>query len=369
MVEHRPRRLLTLAIQRFDRTNALHTRAVTLDEVLVLHAPPLVCATGLLNGTFDVAEMPLAYYLFLRGQGAPLVAVPVFTDRIFLQQYVYTRPDTGITSLADLRGRRVAVPRYFMTAGLWYRTILHEQFGIAPREIQWVATCPELDPAMRIPPGVQVTVSPGPYLGLEKLLDGTADCLLTEATPVVPENHRSHVVRVYPDPHAAQTAYFRETAFHPIVHLVVMRQSLVQERPEICLELCQAFDHAKLSAYRLLQNERVTSLPLMRSYLDETLTLFGEDPWPYGLTGRNRAELEHVLDLAYLQALTPRRLSLDDLFDASVRQFPFQAKMLNGANLGNAATLVGDVGTASVSAHTSDTPTTTSPSTTSTAGT
>jgi hypothetical protein len=63
------------------------------------------------------------------------------------------------------------------------------------------------------------------------------------------------------------------------------------------------FERAKEQAYGALQNERVTSLPLMRSYLDETVSLFGADPWSYGLE-RNWKELDQFLTHAHYQGLT-----------------------------------------------------------------
>jgi len=336
------RRLLTMAIQRFSRTNALHTRKVSLDNVLVLHAPPLTCAAGILNRVFDVVEMPLGYYVYLRSVDAPLTAIPVFPDRIFVQQYAYTRPDTGIDSFAGLLGRRVAIPKYFLTAGLWFRALLREEAGIMPADVHWFTTGPEIDARVHPPADVRVTVKPRPYLGLDLLLDGTVDCLLTEATPVVPEDKRDSVVRVHSDPHTLQKAYFERTGFHPIVHVVAVRREVAAEYPGLLQELCAAFDQAKLSSYRQLQNERVTDLPLMRSYLDETTRLFGPDPWPYGLQGRNRPELQALLSHAHEQGLTERTLDADELFAPEVRDYRFEAVMVSGADLGNLGSLLGE---------------------------
>jgi 4,5-dihydroxyphthalate decarboxylase len=321
---------MTLAMQRFDRTAALHSRQVQVPDLYVMHTPPATSTEGVIQGLFDGGEMPLARYVFLRDRGEPFTALPVFTDRLFVQQYVYTRPDTDIRSLGDLRGRRVLAPTYYMTASLWHRGMLQDDHGIRPQEIEWYATSREADARMRFPEGVRVVVSPGPRLGAEHLLNGTVDCLMTEATPPVPQEARARFVRVDPDVHATQREYYQRTGFHPIVHLIVMRQRAVDERPELIEELCAAFDQAKAAAYQELQNERLVSLPLMRSYLDETTALFGDDPWPYGLE-RNRAELDQVLAYAYAQGLTERRLSPDDLFDPPAREYRFQAKLPTGA--------------------------------------
>ncbi len=334
------RRVLSLAIQRFDRTAALHTRIVTIEDVMVLQVLPGVGVRGLLNGTFDAAEIPMALYAFLRDRGAPFTGVPVFPDRIFVQQYVYIRPDTGIRSPADLRGRRVCVPLYFMTASLWHRGLLKDEHGILPQEIEWTTTTPEWE-GSEIPKDVRVSLKRGPHLGLEALLDGTVDCLMTEAAPIVPQDQRDRVTRLHPDVHALQREWFGRTRCHPSVHVIAVRQAVAEERPELLEELCDAFDRAKQSAYYLLQNERMTGLPLMRTHLDETAALFGEDPWPYGVEGRNRAEIDRFLGYAFDQGLTRRRLAPEGLFDQPARDFAFRARMVEGADLGGLDSLLG----------------------------
>lgn len=319
-------RVMTLAIQRFDRTAALHTGAVTIPGVMVLHVPPPVSVAGVLNGTFDAAEMPLAHYVFLKGRDDPFTAIPAFPDRLFVQQYVYTRLAAGIRSPAELRGRRVLVPQYYMTAALWHRAMLEEEYGIRAEEIEWHTTSPERDPRMRLPQGIRIVLSPGPHLGLERLLDGTVDCLMTEGTPVIAEEERSKVLRLHRDVHGLQRDYYRRTGFHTIVHVIVLRKEALEERPELAVELCRAFDEAKAQAYRTLQNERMTGLPLMRSYIDETVEIFGLDPWPYGLE-RNFPELDRFLAHAREQGLAEKRLGPEDLFAPSARNFRFRAAM------------------------------------------
>jgi 4,5-dihydroxyphthalate decarboxylase len=330
-----------LAIQRFDRTEALHDGRVTIDRVMVCQVLPAAGVRGVLDGAFAAAEMPLAHYLFLRDRGDPFTAIPVFPDRLCLQHYAFTTRSSGISSPADLAGRRVAVPMYYMTSSVWHRGFLEDETGLTAADLSWVCAATERDPRMAPPAGVRVRLVPAPHLGLELLLRGEADALLTEATPVVPASAADTVVPIHPDPDRAARDFFARTGVHPIVHVIVLRREFAAEHPELVWEICRGFDRAKESAYRLLQNERITSLPFMRAHLDETVRGFGADPWPYGLTGRNRAELDRFLGYAHRQGLTRTRWRVDELFDNPGRDYPWSARMVRGADLAGMASLRG----------------------------
>lgn len=326
---------MIFAAQRFDRSAALLAGRVRLDNVVVIGVPGgRTAVQGLLSGAVDAAEVPLARYVFWRDQGAAITAIPVFTDRLFSYPYIYTRPDAGINSLADLRGRRVVIaPGYFSTPAFWHRAILKEDFNILPQEIDWYTTGPDGDAATRIPSDVKVTVTPGSLLGVERLLDGTGDCLMTARTAAVRPDERHRVKRLLPDAHARQRQRYRETGFFPILHVVGIRDDALAKRPDLAMELCRACDLSKSYAYHVLQDERMTALPFMREFLDETVALCGDDPWPYGLE-RNRAELDTFLSHAYDQGLTRRRLEVGELFDQQAAGYRFKARMLTGSIVG-----------------------------------
>jgi 4,5-dihydroxyphthalate decarboxylase len=321
----------------FDRTAAVIDGRVKLDNVTVVNVPGGKAAIqGLLNGVFDAADVPLVRYIFWKHNGAPLSAIPVFTDRLFQYQYIYTRPDTGITSLGDLRGRRVVcAPSYFATPSFWHRALLKDECGIEPHEIEWHSPTAEADEKMRIPEGVKVTVSPASILGLERLLDGTADCLMTARTPLVPAGQQHRVRRVLADAYERQREWYRRSGFFPSLHVIAIRDDALTARPAFGEELCRAYDEAKQYNYRVLQDDRMTSLPFMRGYLDDTVATCGDDPWPYGLE-RNRAELDRFLRYAREQGLISRDLSVDELFDEKAARYRFEARMTPGCITGTA---------------------------------
>jgi 4,5-dihydroxyphthalate decarboxylase len=324
--------LMKLASQRFDRSAPLFARTVAMPGIQTIHVPPgSPGVEGVQQpGFFDAAEMPLARYVFLKDQGDALSAVPVFPDRLMVHQYVYTRTDSGIESMADLRGKRVLLTGYWVTASFWHRTILEEEYGVPMSEVHWHVTGPELDPRQTYPPGVEVTVAPGPFQGMEVLLDGRVDALMSESTPPIPLDQRHLVKRVIPDAQAVQREWYRRTGFNPIVHLVVVRKDALERWPDFGYELCSAYDEAMRQTYLALQNERFTSLPFMRAYLDDAMEIGGDNPWPYGVE-RNRAEIERFLTMAHEQGMTRRRVGFDELFDARSLDYAFTARLEPGS--------------------------------------
>jgi 4,5-dihydroxyphthalate decarboxylase len=321
---------ITVAALRFDRTAALLDGRVRRENMTFVNVPGgPTAADGLMSGAFDAADIPLVQYVAWKFNERDVTAIPVFSDRLFQRPYIYTRLDTGIKTLADLRGRRVmSAPSYFGTPAFWHRAILKEEYGIEPSEVEWFSATPARADTS-YPPGVRVTYAPASYLGLERLLDGTVDCLMTARTAMILPRDAGKVIRVAADAHERDRESVRKNGFFPILHVIVVRRASLERRPSMAVELCSAFDDAKEYAYRILQDERMTSLPFMRRYLDETVEVWGDDPWPYGVEP-NRAVLDQFLGYAHEQGLVGRTLSVGELFDNDSARHEFQARMTPG---------------------------------------
>lgn len=321
---------MNLGILRFDRTAALTDGRVRLPGVNVINVPGGKAGVeGFAGGALDAADIPFARYVYWKSIGRPITGIPVFTDRLFQHPYIYTRTDADITDLGDLRTRRVmCAPTYFSTPSFWHRALLREEAGIEAHEIAWFAALPEFDGAC-LPDNVRVTHAPASMLGLERLLDGTVDCLMTGRTALVPETDVHRVKRVIPNTYERLRKWVERTGYFPILHVVAIHDAALARRPGFAEELCRGFDQAKEVAYRILQDERMTGLPLMRAYLDDTLALWGDDPWSYGME-RNRGQLDRFLLYAHEQGLTKRPVTADELFHKSAAEYPFAARMKPG---------------------------------------
>ena len=133
---------ITIATWDYDRVRALTDGRVQVEgcDVNYITMPVEECfERAYFHGEFEVAEIGFSPYLIALSRGvAPYVAVPAFLSRMFRHSAVYIRTDRAIEGPADLRGKRVGVPEYQMSAVMWFRGYLQDEFGIAAKEINWV---------------------------------------------------------------------------------------------------------------------------------------------------------------------------------------------------------------------------------------
>jgi 4,5-dihydroxyphthalate decarboxylase len=304
---------IPVALGLYDRTQPLFEGAADRDlRFRFVRADTQESTFGLLEGRYSAGEMSLATYAKAREESDRLQAIPVFTHRKFFHQYVWVKRGSAIRGLADLRGRRVVVPMYWMTSSIWHRLMLEDEAGISARDLEWLVVAKDRLPSMRPPTDVRVRVVEG-RSALDLLCDGTADALLTAATSPDILAVRERLERPFEDVAAAQRRYFKRTGIFPPVHAIVCRRQIFAEQPGLVAALAGAIEEAKRLAYRRLEDESRTSLPFLREHLDDTRLVFGGDPYADGLEA-NRAAIEVFAAAAHHQGLTARRLRVEELF-------------------------------------------------------
>ncbi len=275
----------------------------------------------MLNLAFDVAEMSLATYLKAREQGTPLIGLPIFTGRRFLQPCVLVATRAGIDTPADLAGKRVGLPQFWMTSSLWHRGILRQQHGVAQEAVNWVTITEERFAGLGTPPNVTlrpVAADGGgpPDAALqEMLLAGALDATMTPRPGDQLAARDSRVRQPYADPVQTQREYYQKTGVFPIMHFVVMKQELDAQHPWLAESLCAAFVAAK---ERAIAAGAGPEPPIAGTSAEETAAVFGEDSWPYGLQ-RNRRTLETFVEFATTQGLLKQPIPVDELFAPSTR--------------------------------------------------
>ena len=312
---------LTLACGDYDRTRALKDGTVTPEDVelRVLNLTPeeMFHRMGRFR-EFDVSEFSLSSYTVLRGRGEPLIAIPVFPSFMFRHSSIYVNAGAGIRTPQDLRGKRVGVPKYHMTAAVWIRGLLEDEYGVSPKDMLWFeggegTRIKEID--IPLPPDLRRQEVPGHRVLGDMLEAGELDAYVGARRPPAFAAGSPRVRRLFPDFRQVERAYYEKTGIFPIMHTVVLRAELAREHPWLAGSLMQAFAAAKARAYERLQHFPAlgVALPWLVAEAEETRALMGDDPFPYGVA-RNLKTLETLAGYTFKQGLAPRRLTVEEMF-------------------------------------------------------
>lgn len=311
-----PKKLdLTFACGNYESVRALLDGTVEVDGVDLNILTDMDSATRhwrfLRNKEFDVAEVSGSSYLAARDRDWPVRAIPVFLHRRFRHGFMFVNTGKGITKPADLRGKRIGVKTLMTTAVLWMRGILQEQYGVPLESIEWFA---ELDDDVQLAAEVKVTRLPDTKSVETMLAEGELDALFHAdiIQPFLAKDPR--VARLFPDHKAEEMAYFQKTGIFPIMHVTGIRKELADEHPWLAVNLFRALNQSKAIAMKRMVNPRIVPLAWYRAAWEEQEAVLGPDPWEYGLTEKNRRNLETLVGYSYGQGLISRRLTTEELF-------------------------------------------------------
>ena len=271
------------------------------------------------DAAFDVAELSMASHIAaVAARRRDYVGVPVFLSRSFRHGNLYIRTDRGIDRPEDLAGRTVGVVDYQQTAALWLRGLLADEHGVARESIGWVTAglhAPVLEDRapMTLPAGIRVRRSAST---LDELLaEGAIDAVISPGAPRCFLRGTAPVARLWRDPRNAEIDYWRRTALFPIMHVLVVRRTLVEAEPALADSLFAAFDQARaLAAADLVSRDfPKVALPWLTDHAVAARDAFGGEPWTYGLAA-NRRVLDTMLRYAEADGLSTRPLTPEDLF-------------------------------------------------------
>lgn len=318
---------LSIATWNYDRVQPLIDGRVTVEGCDINFLPMSVeeCfQRAYLHEEFDVAELGFSPFLIAQSRGlATYEAIPVFLSRMFRHSAVYIRTDRGISRPEDLRGRRIGVPEYQMSAALWARGMIQDQHGVRPDEMTWVQGGLEV-PGRRekfplnLPEHFPLEAAPAGRSLAQMLKDGELDAIFSARAPSCFAEGAPNVGRLYPDYKAAEADYFRQTGVFPIMHALGVRKELAQKHPWLPLSLYKAFSQAKAIAQQDLQEVTAlkTMLPWLSADLAYTEAVMGSNYWPYGI-GPNRMTLDLMFRYSHEQGLAVRRLTVEEVFASS----------------------------------------------------
>jgi len=315
---------LTLACWYYDRTSALADGTVVPDgiDLNYLNLPVEETFFRMLrHREFEAAELSLSSYaVSLMRESSDFIAIPVFPSRFFRHSCIFVSAKSGIKSPADLVGKRIGVPEYQMTAPVWIRGILQDEYGISPTSVEYFCGGEE-EPGRQeklkldLPEKFKVTPIGDDQTLAQMIAEGEIDALHTARAPSTFYSRPNDVKRLFEPYVDIEKEYFNKTNIFPIMHVIALRRDVYEANPWIAQSLYKAFVEAKSLAMEQLKISAAlkTMLPWQIAAVEEATGLIGDDWWTYGLEA-NRHVLDTFLRYHHEQGLSSRRLKPEELF-------------------------------------------------------
>jgi 4,5-dihydroxyphthalate decarboxylase len=314
---------LSLGCWNYDRTRSLMDGSIQPDGIDLNYLNMPVEETFfrmLRNREFDVAEMSLSSYTVSLFRDSPFIAIPIFPSRFFRHSCIYVNADSGIKEPKDLIGKKIGNPEYQMTAPLWIRGVLSDEYGVPVDSVTYYTGGeeePNRDEKLKLdlPANIKVQ-SIGPTKTLASMLvTGEIDALYTARMPSTFHTGGGKVKRLFENFVPVEQEYYTRTGIFPIMHTLVIRRDVYEKDRWIAQSLYKAFAKAQQETYKDLCETAAlkTMLPFLTAHVEETRRVMGEDFWPYGFK-ENEKTLSTFLRYHFEQGLSKKLLTPKELF-------------------------------------------------------
>ncbi len=300
---------LTLSCGRYELTRALVDGEVEAKgiELTVLSDDRFRIYSLRRRNEVDVGEFNVTEYFRAREHGHRLTALPIYPHRRFRHGYYFVNTASCIREATDLIGRRGGISGTTPAAGVWMRGILQDQHGVPLDAVDWRENPLEpMDNTDAIPEPGTVTE--------DTLLSGEVDVLLAPRIPPSFDRRDPRIARLFPDHVDRSIAYYRQTGIFPIMHVLTIREEILEREPWAAESIFCAFEDAKRIGYQRASDPRLTPLAFFEAAWEEQRDLLGSDPWEYGLGDANRRNLETILRYTREQGRITAEPPLAELF-------------------------------------------------------
>jgi 4,5-dihydroxyphthalate decarboxylase len=316
---------LTIACRNYDRIGALRDGSIQ-PEGIDLRILPLVVEETfwrqLHHIEFDASELSFSSYTISRSRAnLPLLAIPVFPSRYFRHSCIFVNPDR-IKKPEDVKGKRIGVPEYQMTAAVWIRGMLADDHGVQPRDVQWFSggvmqPGREEKLPLELPSDTSLTPMKDRSLN-DMLLSGDLDGYIGARVPGAYDDGK--VVRLFPDYETVEMDYCRRTRIFPIMHILAIKEAVLEKNPWVAMSLFKAFRQAKDRCLEEMADSSALqyALPWMWPSLERARSVMGKDIWAYGIED-SRPTLDKFVEYMDAQGLTKRRMTVEELFAPSTQ--------------------------------------------------
>jgi len=323
---------LSMAGYKFDRTKALIYGRVKIEGCDIQFQESGIgdINTHVFSGpqTLDVTEIGLHPFMLAYANDGfrDYSLLPIFPLRLFRHKSVFIRTDRGIKKPEDLRGKTIATAGYSSTSLTWIRGIFQEEYGIKPKNMQWIvsskdSSAKDAGKASKqentFPEGVPISMGPAGKDESDLIESGEVDALFHAGEPRAYIEGHPKVGRLFPVYRSAERAYFSKTRIFPIMHAVAIKKTLMKRNPWLIEAVFKAYSQSKQKAYDYMAKAAwfKDSLPWFGQEFDETRALMGDNYYSYGIES-NRNTLKALFRYSYQQGLCNRELTIEELFES-----------------------------------------------------
>ncbi|HIF58190.1 MAG TPA: taurine ABC transporter substrate-binding protein [Rhodospirillales bacterium] len=323
-------RELTVAIDLYDRHLPLFMGLVpTPDELNIKFlevgmAPPRRNGINrhrrmLVEKEFDVAEVSLASYIVAKDRGmTDLIGLPVFPRRLFSHNHLFVSERSGIKKPSDLVGKKIAIWAFQVTMSVLAKGDLLRDFDVPWQKILWKTQHPEEIP---IEYGDDVNIE---FLGnnasiLDLLQSGEIDGYINPHPPERIMTPGCGIHRLFEETQVTSKTYMEKYGYLPIMHLLVVKKSILESNPSLGKQLISMFEQAKEKSRGFYVDPGFTQIPHVRIALEHQISELGSNLWPSGVS-QNYKNLEDFIGYCVEQRLIPEPIEPESLFHPSTIQ-------------------------------------------------
>lgn len=288
------------------RTGKITLPGITLDFIAVKRMPDAYRDMARTQ-PYHISEMAPAAYLMAVAAGAPITALPIPMTRRFRHNGLLKRHNAGITVPKDLEGRKIGIRAYSITAAIWTRGILEDEYGLNPKHVTWLTEEEESTPGY-IPPANVARIPHGHTLG-KMIQTGGIDAGfagLAGLGDAASEGLDDVVAASAND----EAAWFRKTGIYPLHGVIVVRNDVLTDTPDLPTIL---FDGLLASKQNYLLRIAQGSAASAEDLRYKKLSGLVGDPLPYGLA-ENRASFESLVRYCVSQGLIQNPPAIEMLF-------------------------------------------------------
>ena len=261
-----------------------------------------------LAGKYDTGEFSLANYCALKSRGKPYMAIPAFPNRKFRHSYIFVPENSPLKEPAQLKGKKVGIPGWLNTCGLWVRGILSDEYGVKANDIHWMMPRPN-----------KVELSLARRDASRRRAERALACG-AHAPGRIRRDHRagfSGGKRLAPAVGRLQSPSSRNLSavrgIFPTSHAITFHSSYLEKHPSAAQEMFDACVEAKNLALRDDADATYSNFAWNRQMWEEQQAVLGPDPWRFGIKG-NEKPLDALIRYADEQGLLAKKVTIADLF-------------------------------------------------------